>query len=95
MRGRTKKEATIGVAMRRIRPIKTEQALEELLMQRLAADPVCANVSSVVIKRLARSGRDVPNWDATYFRHGGLTLAAVSAAQKISLEASAVFDLEE
>jgi hypothetical protein len=82
-------------AMRRIRPIKSKRLLEELLMNRLSADSVCVGITGVVVKWLPRSGPDVPNWQASYFRHGGLDPAALSAAKEIGYRASTEFDLEE
>jgi hypothetical protein len=80
--------------MRRIRPIKAKRALEELLMRRLFDEPACAGICAVIVKWRPRSDPDIPNWDATYSRHGELTPAAFWAAENIR-EALAVFDLEE
>jgi hypothetical protein len=82
--------------MRRVRPAKTKGALEELLMGRLRADPVCAGISTVFVNWLPRSGPEGRNWYSSLFRQGGgLSVAALAAAEKISRQASAEFDLEE
>jgi hypothetical protein len=81
--------------MRRIRPFKSKRVLEELLLQRFALEPVCCGITTVVVKRLPRSNQDAPNWHASYFRHGGLDPAAISAADAIAGKASVEFDLDE
>jgi hypothetical protein len=81
--------------MRRIRPFKSKRALEELLTTRFATNPTCSAITAVVVKRLPRPNLDAPNWQASYFRHGGLTAASLLAADEFARQASAEFDLEE
>jgi hypothetical protein len=81
--------------MRRIRCFKSKRILEELLMTRFATEPTCSGITSVVVKRLSRTDLNTPNWTATYFRHGGLTPAALLAADEITHRASTEFDLDE
>jgi hypothetical protein len=81
--------------MRRIKPFKSKRVLEDLLMRRFATESTCSGITKVVVKRLERPNLDAPNWQASYFRHGGFTPAALMAADEIARVASTEFDLDE